>query len=81
VPQSDLSTLVKMQLTDMSEWNVQSYAVIGTGEKSTCYSLPNLRTYVMVPDDASVEHAKTLIEMVYDGETIEEDDLKVPVEE
>ena len=35
----------------------------------------------MVPDDASVEHAKTLIEMVYDGETIEEDDLKVPVEE
>ena len=81
VPQSDLSALVKMQLTDMSEWNVQSYAVIGTGEKSTCYSLPNLRTYVMVPDDASVEHAKTLIEMVYDGETIEEDDLKVPVEE
>lgn len=81
VPQSDLSALVKMQLTDMSEWNVQSYAVTGTGEKSTCYSLPNLKTYVMVPNEATVEHAKTLIDMVYDGETIEEDDLKVPVEE
>lgn len=81
VPQEELSALVKMQLSDLSEWNVQSYAVTGTGEKSTTYSLPNLKTYVMIPDEASVEHAKTLIQMVYDGEMIEEDDLKVPVEE
>ena len=81
VPQEDISALVKMQLSDLSEWNVQSYAVTGTGQKSTTYSIPDLKTYVMVPDEASVEHAKTLIQMVYDGETIEADDLKVPAEE
>ena len=79
--QEEISALVKMQLTDMSEWNVQSYAVTGTGSKSTCYSLKNLKTYVMIPDEASVEHAKTLIQMVYDGETIEDEDLKVPATE
>ena len=76
VPQEDIASLVKMQLEDMSEWNVQSFAVTGAGETSTCYSLPNLRTYVMIPNEASVEHAKTLIDMVYDGEIIDADDLK-----
>lgn len=74
--QEEISALVKMQLGDLAEWNVQSFAVTGTGENSTCYSLPNLKTYVMIPDEDSVEHAKTLIQMVYDGETIEQEDLE-----
>ena len=81
VPQEDISALVKMQLGDMAEWNVQSYAVTGEGKNMTSYSLPDLKTYVMIPDEAMVEHAKTLIQMVYDGETIEKEDLKVPVAE
>lgn len=81
VPQEDLSALVKMQLGDMAEWNVQMYAITGTGDNKTSYSLPNLSTYVMIIDPATVDHAKTLIDMVYDGETIEEEDLVLPTTE
>lgn len=81
VSQEDISAIVKMQLEDMAEWNVQTYSVTGVGESRTCYSMPNTKTYVMVPDEATVEHAQTLIKMVYDGETIEQDDLVVPVED
>lgn len=81
VSQEDISALVKMQLGDMAEWNVQSYAVTGVGKTMTSYSLPNMKTYVMIPDESTVEHAKTLINMVLDGEVIEADDLVVPVEE
>lgn len=76
ISQEEISAVVKMQLEDMAEWNVQSFAVTGTGKNASCYSLPNITTYVMVPDEASVEHAKILIDMVYDGEIIEPEDLK-----
>ena len=32
----------------------------------------------MIIDPATVDHAKTLIDMVYDGEIIEEEDLILP---
>ncbi len=79
VPQEVISELVKMQLEDLSEWNVQMYSVTGVGDNKTCYSLRKLSTYVMILDDRTIDHAKTLIQMVYDGETIEEEDLMVPV--
>ena len=66
--QDDISSLVKMQLGDMAEWNVQSFAVVGTGKNSYTYTMPDSKHYVMIPDEASVEHAKKLIQMVYDGE-------------
>lgn len=81
VSQEELSSIVKMQLNDMAQWNIQSYAVTGIGENNTCYSMPNLKTYVMVPDQDTVDHAQTLINMVFDGETIEAEDLVVPKED
>ena len=81
VAQEELAAVVKMQLNDMATWNVQSYAVTGIGESNTCYSMPNLKTYVMVPDEDTVTHAQTLINMVLDGETIEAEDLVVPKED
>ena len=79
VPQEDISALVKMQLEDLSSWNVQLYAINGTGDNKTSYSLPNLSTYVLIIDPATVDHARTLIDMVYEGEVIEEEDLELPV--
>lgn len=81
VSQEELATIVKMQLNDLASWNVQMYAVDGTGDSQTSYSLPNLKTYVMRLNQATVDHAKTLIEMVYDGKIIEESDLKVPTQQ
>lgn len=81
VSQEELAAVVKMQLSDMSEWNIQTYAVSGVGRNDVCYSMPNTTTYVMIPDEATVAHARTLIEMIYDGETITAEDLVVPTEE
>ena len=78
--QEEITSLVKMQLGDMAEWNVKSFAVTGTGAKEFCYAL-NASNYVMIPDEASVEHAKTLVQMVYDGEILEDEDLEIPEEE
>ena len=76
--QEEVSALIRMQLSDMAEWNVQMYAINGTGDSKKTYSLPNLSTYVMIIDPATVDHAKTLIDMVYDGEIIEDEDLVLP---
>lgn len=73
--QEEIAALVKMQLNDLAEWNIKSFSVTGTGDYNTSYSLPGLETYVMMPDMASVKHAKKLINMVYSNKTIEEDDL------
>lgn len=78
--QEDVSTLVKMQLEDMAEWNVQSFAVDGTGKFKKTYSMPDENAYVMIPNEAAVSHAKSLIQMVFDGETIEKEDLVIPVQ-
>ena len=78
ITQEEISALVKMQLGDMAQWNIQSYAVVGDGdgELNYTYTMPKRKVYVMPPDKASVEHAKKLIKMVYDGEIIDSDDLK-----
>lgn len=81
VSQEELAAVVKMQLSDMAEWNIQTYAVSGVGRNDVCYSMPNTTTYVMIPDEATVTHARTLIQMVFEGKTITAEDLVVPTEE
>ena len=80
VTKEELASLVKMQLGDMAEWNIQMYAVNGTGGNEKTYSLPSMSVYVLMIDQATVDHAKTLIDMVYDGEIIEAEDLVLPTE-
>lgn len=81
VSQEELAAVVKMQLNDMSEWNIQTYAVSGVGTNDYCYSRPNKKSYVMIPNEATVAHARTLIQMVMEGESLTEEDLVVPTEE
>ena len=67
--QEQISALVRMQLSDLSSWNIQSYSVTGTGAKSTkCYSAKGQSLYVMKPDENSVNEAKALIAAVLGGE-------------
>lgn len=70
---NDISKLVKMQLNDMSGWNVVSYSATGTGDTNTTYSMPTTSTYVMIPDESSIATAKEKIQAVFDGKTIYED--------
>ncbi len=73
---SDMSALVKMQLDDMAEWNIKTYGLIGEGKSKTTYSVPNQKAYVMIPDEDSIDFARELIQMVYDGEEITDEVLE-----
>ena len=67
--QNQISALVRMQLSDFAEWNIESYTVTGSSGSSTkCYSAKGQKLYVMKPDEASVTKAKEMIAAVLGGE-------------
>ena len=67
--QDQISALVRMQLSDLAEWDIESYTVTGSSSSSTkCYSAKGQKLYVMKPDDASVNQAKEMIASVLGGE-------------
>lgn len=78
VEMETISDLVKMQLEDMSSWNIQSYAVTGTGSSQITFSMPGKPLYVMIPNEASVNHGQNLIDRVMAGEILTDADLTVP---
>jgi LCP family protein required for cell wall assembly len=77
VSTGEISNLVKMQLSDGSSWNVQTFAMDGEGKSRTTYSMPKTKSYVMFPNEEYVAYAKTLIQRVMDGEVLTDDDMKV----
>lgn len=78
VAMDTISDLVKMQLEDMSSWNIKSYAVTGKGSSQITFSMPGKPLYVMIPNEASVNHGQNLIDRVMAGETLTGADLAVP---
>lgn len=74
----EISDLVKMQMNDMTPWNVQSYAVTGKGGSEETYSWKGELLYVMWPNQDTVDHAKELINRVLKGEVLTEADMTVP---
>ena len=77
--QDQISALVRMQLSDFAEWEIESYTVTGTSSSSTkCYSAKGQKLYVMKPDDASVSKAKEMIASVLGGEGTVADTTQKP---
>lgn len=73
ISSEEIYGLVKMQLKDMSEWNFQTYTVTGSGANSVTFSMPTYSTYVMVPNEETVETAKQLINNVLNPEPAEQE--------
>ena len=73
ISSEEIYGLVKMQLKDMSEWDVQTYTVTGTSLYSTTFTMPDYTTYVMVPKEETVETAKQLINNVLNPESVEQE--------
>ena len=71
VPMSLISEIVKKQLSDMSGWNIVSYSVKGEGENLECYSSPGEKLYAIKPTQSYVDNAKTMIQQVLNGETLQ----------
>ena len=71
----EISSLVKMQLNDNASWNIHSFAVSGTGGKSTTYSMPTQKSYVMYPNEAMVSFAQSLVDAVENGESLTDESV------
>lgn len=72
---NNISDLVKLQLSEMPEWNIKSYTVNGTSMLKTTYSSGATELYVMVPDQNTVDKAVTLIDKVVDGKKLTDNDV------
>ena len=76
IGQEDISGLVNMQLSDGGKWTVKSFAVDGEGTSAKTYSTPTKNAYVMLQNQEKIDKAKTLIDKIYNGETIMDEDLQ-----
>ncbi len=74
----EISALVKMQLSDMASWNVQSFAVTGSNGSEITYSYQGQELYVMWPDEEAIAYAGTLVQKVLDGQVLTQDDMTMP---
>lgn len=61
ISSKDISKLVKMQLSDMRGWSIESINLTGTGQMGPTYTFPTLKLYTMLPDEDSVNEAQTKI--------------------
>ena len=76
ITSEEISALVKMQLSDMPNWDVKSYAVTGRGDSARTYSMPGMNAYVMRPNQETVERAIELIDKVVSGEVLIDEDVR-----
>ena len=67
----DISKLVKMQINDMSGWDIEQYSVDGSGTSAYTYSYPNQELYVMIPDESTVDIAKSKLTEILEIESDE----------
>lgn len=65
-----MTSLIKMQLNDMSPWSITSYSLTGTDSNNYTYTYNQL-LYVMEPDKNSINEAKELISKLLNGDKLE----------
>ncbi len=57
----DITMLMRNQIDSLAKWKVTSTNVDGTGASDVTYSMGRQKLYVMIPDQASVDSAKSAI--------------------
>ena len=66
ISSEDISELVKLQLSDMPNWSIETYEIGGTGTMDKTHSYPNQNLYVMIPDQNTINIAKDKIAKILD---------------
>lgn len=72
IPKELISSLMKNQLSDMSGWDVFSYAAKGTGTMAETYSAPGMKLSCIKPNEDSVAKATDLINKLMAGKELTE---------
>ncbi len=70
--QENISDLVKMHVSDMTPWTVESYSLDGKTGMAPTYTYPSQNLSVMYPNETTVEIAKHKIAAAMGTETAEE---------
>ena len=60
--ESDISSLVRMQLADLGGWNIERISINGSGTYASTYSMGDRQLYVVIPNEDSVKAAQDAIE-------------------
>ena len=68
LPQQEVAALVKLQLGNNTEWDIQSVEVKGYVSSEAVYSLGYDYASVVLPDEESVQETADLIKQVLSGE-------------
>ena len=68
ISSDEISKLIKMQINNRINWNIDSNYLTGIGASKTTYTIKSARSYVMEPDMASVASAKTKISKIMNEE-------------
>ena len=63
----DAQAMIKKQINDMSTWSVESISVNGSNSENFTASYPRQKTYVMVPDQNTIDEARNKIMAVMRG--------------
>lgn len=71
---NEISTLVKAQLKNNTDWNVISYSAVGTTGSEYTYSYAAKPLSIVNLNQTSVENGKKLIKKVMDGQTVSQAD-------
>ncbi|MBQ9181293.1 MAG: LCP family protein [Bacilli bacterium] len=66
IESKDVYKLVKLQLKDMPEWNIESISVNGSDGYDVTYSYPTQPNYVMIPDQSTIDEAISKINNLFD---------------
>lgn len=74
VPYDIIASLVRKQFDEGGSWQVLSYSTDGTGDTQKPYSMSQ-KAYVMIPDQTTVDKAKTLMKKVREGFMLSEADV------
>lgn len=74
IPYDVISELVRQQLDKGGNWEVLSYSANGTGDTQKPYSMSQ-KAYVMIPDQATVDKAKSLMRKVREGVMLSQADV------
>ncbi len=72
IPADLLASLMRRQLTENPDWEINTYYVTGTGGSEYTYSIPNSRAYVMIPNDEEVAEGTRLLMETLNTEEIPE---------
>lgn len=66
-----ITSLIKLQISKNYKWNIIANNLEGIDSSNYTYSTPNIKSYVMLPDEKEVNNASKLIKQILNDEDID----------